>query len=75
MVLSILLFIFYAGENPVCQLCNYRTYAVHQLSFLDRLDAICITEESVQFAEATVLKKKMYYNMRIKVCLLLDVKS
>jgi hypothetical protein len=54
------------GENPVCALSNYRTYAVNQLGFLSILDAVRITEEAVTFAETTCSKKHMYYSMRIK---------
>lgn len=56
------------GDNPVCNLCNYHTYALFHLQFLDILDSIRLSEEATQLAEATFLKKQMYYNMRIKMC-------
>lgn len=54
------------GENPVCGLCNYQTYALYHLGSITTLDGVPITEENRHMADATFLKKKMYYNMRIK---------
>lgn len=54
------------GENPICTLCNYQTYVLFHLPKLVRLDTMGITEESKNFAETTFMKKRMYYNMRIK---------
>jgi hypothetical protein len=54
------------GDNPVCALCNYQTYVMYQLNQLTSLDTTTISDESKQLAEATYMKKKMYYNMRIK---------
>eukprot|EP00667_Euglena_gracilis_P000263 EG_transcript_263 len=54
------------GVNPVCQLCNYQTYAIHHLRRLTKLDCLTINEEQRQLAEGTFTKKRMYYNMRIK---------
>eukprot|EP00003_Mantamonas_plastica_P013703 TRINITY_DN2388_c0_g1_i1.p1 TRINITY_DN2388_c0_g1~~TRINITY_DN2388_c0_g1_i1.p1 ORF type:complete len:401 (+),score=101.94 TRINITY_DN2388_c0_g1_i1:161-1363(+) len=54
------------GENPVCLLGHYQTYVLCHLKSLKNLDAFRVTEQSKQLAEATYLKKKMYYNMRIK---------
>lgn len=54
------------GPNPVCNLCNYQTYVMFQLSQLQVLDSACVLDESKQLAEATFMKKRMYYNMRIK---------
>jgi Leucine-rich repeat (LRR) protein len=54
------------GDNPVCGLCNYQTYVMYQLHQLTSLDTMAIREEAKQMAEATYMKKKMYYNMRIK---------
>eukprot|EP00736_Rhodelphis_marinus_P003488 Rmarinus@m.14061 len=54
------------GDNPVCNLCNYQTYVLFHLSTLTSLDGIPLMSETKQIAEATYLKKKMYYNMRIK---------
>lgn len=54
------------GPNPVCNLCNYQTYVMFQLSQVTVLDASIVLEDSKQLAEATFMKKRMYYNMRIK---------
>eukprot|EP00756_Hemistasia_phaeocysticola_P022288 Hpha_TRINITY_DN15823_c2_g1::TRINITY_DN15823_c2_g1_i1::g.189078::m.189078 len=54
------------GDNPVCQLCNYQTYTLYHLSKIRVLDYNTVSDESRQLAEATFVKKKMYYNMRIK---------
>ncbi|PRP86016.1 leucine rich repeat containing 48-like [Planoprotostelium fungivorum] len=49
------------GHNPICKLGNYLTYILYHLSHLE------VTEEGRQNAEATFMKKQMYYNMRIKL--------
>lgn len=54
------------GDNPVCRLCNYQTYLMCQLSRLTCLDAVELSLRNKQIAEATMIKKKIYYNMRIK---------
>ena len=54
------------GENPICSLCNYQTYVLFHLPRLVRLDTMIVSEESKTFAETTFMKKRMYYNMRIK---------
>lgn len=54
------------GDNPVCNLCNYQTYCLFQLRQLAVLDTMVLSEESKAMAEATYMKKRMYYNMRIK---------
>lgn len=54
------------GDNPVCRLCNYQTYILCHLSGLTCLDTVELSTRNKQIAEATMLKKKMYYNMRIK---------
>eukprot|EP00817_Percolomonadidae_sp_ATCC50343_P006469 CAMPEP_0117419046 /NCGR_PEP_ID=MMETSP0758-20121206/704_1 /TAXON_ID=63605 /ORGANISM="Percolomonas cosmopolitus, Strain AE-1 (ATCC 50343)" /LENGTH=1291 /DNA_ID=CAMNT_0005199911 /DNA_START=513 /DNA_END=4388 /DNA_ORIENTATION=- len=54
------------GENPVCSLCNYQTYALYHLTNITKLDSLTVTEQARNLADATFLKKKMYYNMRIK---------
>mmetsp|Transcript_46192 Transcript_46192/g.90974 ORF Transcript_46192/g.90974 Transcript_46192/m.90974 type:complete len:1578 (-) Transcript_46192:107-4840(-) len=56
------------GDNPVCNLCNYHTYALYHLQHLEVLDTIRLSDDATQLAEATFLKKQMYYNMRIKMC-------
>jgi Leucine-rich repeat (LRR) protein len=54
------------AENPVCSLCNYQTYALYHLTRIKKLDSLLITDDARHIADATFLKKKMYYNMRIK---------
>lgn len=54
------------SENPVCNLCNYQTYMLYHIPQLAQLDTFSISEEAKNYAEATFMKKKMYYNMRIK---------
>jgi hypothetical protein len=54
------------GENPICNLCNYQTYVLYHLRNISKLDTLFISDEAKSFAEATFMKKKMYYNMRIK---------
>ncbi|KAK1932454.1 Leucine-rich repeat-containing protein 9 [Phytophthora citrophthora] len=54
------------GDNPVCRLCNYQTYLMCQLPRLGFLDTLELSTRNKQIAEATMIKKKMYYNMRIK---------
>ena len=54
------------SENPVCNLCNYQTYMLYHIPQLVQLDTFTISEEAKNYAEATFMKKKMYYNMRIK---------
>ncbi|RLN72722.1 hypothetical protein BBJ28_00008178 [Nothophytophthora sp. Chile5] len=54
------------GDNPVCRLCNYQTYLMCQLPRLRYLDTVELSARNKQIAEATMIKKKMYYNMRIK---------
>ncbi|KAG1695276.1 hypothetical protein DVH05_020655 [Phytophthora capsici] len=54
------------GDNPVCRLCNYQTYLMCQLPRLEFLDTLELSARNKQIAEATMIKKKMYYNMRIK---------
>lgn len=54
------------GENPICNLCNYQTYVLYHLRNITKLDTLAISEEAKAFAESTLMRKKMYYNMRIK---------
>uniref|UniRef100_K3X2D6 Protein phosphatase 1 regulatory subunit 7 n=1 Tax=Globisporangium ultimum (strain ATCC 200006 / CBS 805.95 / DAOM BR144) TaxID=431595 RepID=K3X2D6_GLOUD len=54
------------GDNPVCKLCNYQTYLMCHLNRLTCLDTVELSTRNKQIAEATMIKKKMYYNMRIK---------
>jgi antitoxin (DNA-binding transcriptional repressor) of toxin-antitoxin stability system len=54
------------GECPLAGLCNYQTYVLFNLQQLTSLDTLVLSDETKQLAEATYMKKKMYYNMRIK---------
>ena len=54
------------GENPICNLCNYQTYVLYHLPNLAKLDTLYISDDAKAFADATFMKKRMYYNMRIK---------
>lgn len=54
------------GENPICNLCNYQTYVLYHLRNISKLDTLAISEEAKAYAESTLMRKKMYYNMRIK---------
>eukprot|EP00873_Tetraselmis_striata_P036490 jgi/Tetstr1/456754/TSEL_043451.t1 len=54
------------GECPLAGLCNYQTYVLFNLQQLTSLDSLALSDETKQLAEATFMKKKMYYNMRIK---------
>eukprot|EP00756_Hemistasia_phaeocysticola_P032666 Hpha_TRINITY_DN16421_c2_g8::TRINITY_DN16421_c2_g8_i1::g.159007::m.159007 len=54
------------GGNPVCNLCNYHTYTLYQLGHLKMVDHCPVTDQARGGAEATFVKKQMYYSMRIK---------
>ncbi|CAD8156657.1 unnamed protein product [Paramecium octaurelia] len=54
------------GDNPICNLCNYQTYVLYHLRNISKLDTLMISDDQKSFAEGTFMKKKMYYNMRIK---------
>ena len=54
------------GACPVAGLCNYTTYVAVHLPCLASLDNKALTVEARAVAEATCMKKRMYYNMRIK---------
>ena len=54
------------GDNPICKLCNYQTYVTFHLSQLNSLDMELISGNAKRLAKAIYLKKKMYYNMRVK---------
>ena len=53
-------------SGTLCNLCNYSTYVLYHLPRLYRLDTEMISDDSKNFAEGTFMKKRMYYNMRIK---------
>ncbi|KAM3871256.1 leucine-rich repeat-containing protein 9 [Diretmus argenteus] len=53
--------------NPVCLLCNYATHVLYHMPGLQRLDTYDVSSKQVKEAsEATVTKKMMYYNMRVR---------
>ena len=54
------------GENPLCNLSNYETYVLYHLRSVKQLDTNRISDDQKTFAESTLMRKKMYYNMRIK---------
>ena len=43
------------GDNPLCSLCNYQTYVLFHIAHLKRFDAILITDDLRQLAEAVRL--------------------
>ncbi|KAF3844873.1 hypothetical protein F7725_008036 [Dissostichus mawsoni] len=52
--------------NPVCLLCNYATHVLYYMPGLQLLDTYDVSSKQVKdAAEATVMKKMMYYNMRV----------
>uniref|UniRef100_A0A8C3T2G8 Leucine rich repeat containing 9 n=1 Tax=Chelydra serpentina TaxID=8475 RepID=A0A8C3T2G8_CHESE len=53
--------------NPICLLCNYATHVLYHMPQLQRLDTYDVSQNQIKvLAEATVMKKIMYYNMRVK---------
>ncbi|XP_068582596.1 leucine-rich repeat-containing protein 9 isoform X2 [Cebidichthys violaceus] len=54
-------------SNPVCLLCNYATHVLYHIPGLQRLDTYDVLSKQVkEAAESTVMKKTMYYNMRVR---------
>ncbi|OCT68507.1 leucine-rich repeat-containing protein 9 isoform X2 [Xenopus laevis] len=55
------------GPNPVCLLCNYAIHVLYHIPQLQRLDTYSVSDKQIKnLAESTVVKKIMYYNMRVK---------
>jgi Leucine-rich repeat (LRR) protein len=54
------------GSNPLCNLCNYHTFTLFLLRRLKQLDYQQIGADQRTMAESTFIKKKIYYNMRVK---------
>ncbi|KAM6912256.1 leucine-rich repeat-containing protein 9 [Xenentodon cancila] len=53
--------------NPVCLLPNYATHIIYHMPGLQRLDIYDVSEKQVkEAAESAVMKKLMYYNMRVR---------
>lgn len=56
-----------SAPNPVASLCNYSTYVLYHIPTLTRLDSFDVSPKSLKdFAESTVLKKQIFYKMRVK---------
>ncbi|XP_029900939.1 leucine-rich repeat-containing protein 9 [Myripristis murdjan] len=52
--------------NPVCLLCNYATHILYHMPGLQRLDSYDVSSKQMkEAAECMVMKKMMYYNMRV----------
>ena len=54
------------SPSPVSLLCNYSTHVLFHLPNVTKLDTFDVSKTVVEVAEATVMKKRMYYNMRVK---------
>ncbi|XP_072284222.1 leucine-rich repeat-containing protein 9 isoform X2 [Pyxicephalus adspersus] len=53
--------------NPVCLFCNYATHVLYHIPQLQRLDTYNVSQKTIKdLAESTVMKKIMYYNMKVK---------
>ncbi|XP_037394804.1 leucine-rich repeat-containing protein 9 [Pygocentrus nattereri] len=56
-----------SSPNPVCVLCNYSTHILYHIPTLHRLDSHDVSSKTIKdLAESTVMKKMMYYNMRVR---------
>ncbi|KAM6961269.1 leucine-rich repeat-containing protein 9 [Aplochiton taeniatus] len=56
-----------SSPNPVCLLCNYATHVLYHMPGLQRLDSYDVSSKQVKdVAESIVMKKMMYYNMRVR---------
>ncbi|XP_055989754.1 leucine-rich repeat-containing protein 9 [Sorex fumeus] len=54
-------------SNPVCLLFNYSIHVLYHLPSLQRLDTFDVSAKQIkELADMTVMKKTMYYNMRLK---------
>ncbi|XP_071894260.1 leucine-rich repeat-containing protein 9 isoform X2 [Anas platyrhynchos] len=55
------------GPNPVCLLSNYAIHVLYHIPQLQRFDTYDVSEKHIKIlVETTVLKKIMYYHMRVK---------
>uniref|UniRef100_A0A3Q0TH52 Leucine rich repeat containing 9 n=1 Tax=Amphilophus citrinellus TaxID=61819 RepID=A0A3Q0TH52_AMPCI len=53
--------------NPVCLLSNYDTHILYHVPSLQRLDIYDVSSKQIkEAAESAVMKKMMYYNMRVR---------
>uniref|UniRef100_A0A8C7RDG2 Leucine rich repeat containing 9 n=1 Tax=Oncorhynchus mykiss TaxID=8022 RepID=A0A8C7RDG2_ONCMY len=56
-----------SSPTPVCLLCNYATHVLYHMPGLQRLDTYDVSSKHLKdAAESTVIKKMMYYNMRVR---------
>nr|ARS01405.1 leucine-rich repeat-containing protein 9-like protein [Oncorhynchus nerka] len=56
-----------SSPTPVCLLCNYATHVLYHMPGLQRLDTYDVSSKHLKdSAESTVIKKMMYYNMRVR---------
>ncbi|XP_053357223.1 leucine-rich repeat-containing protein 9 [Clarias gariepinus] len=57
----------HSGPNPVCVLCNYFTHVLYHMPSLHTLDSYSVSAQHIkEAAESTVMKKRMYYDMRVR---------
>ncbi|XP_054909202.1 leucine-rich repeat-containing protein 9 isoform X2 [Poeciliopsis prolifica] len=57
-----------SASNPVCQLCNYSIHILYHMPGLERLDNWDVSSKQIKnAAESAVMKKLMYYNMRVRL--------
>ena len=54
------------GSNPIVGLSNYQTFALFSIPCLAVLDTVPVADETKALAEATYMKKKLYYSARAK---------
>jgi len=54
------------GTNPFCQITNYSVYVLFHLPTLKILDRYSVTQIDRTKAESEYLRKRLFYNMRIK---------
>ncbi|XP_068538559.1 leucine-rich repeat-containing protein 9 [Anas acuta] len=55
------------GPNPVCLLSNYAIHVLYHIPQLQRFDTYDVSQKHIKIlVETTVLKKIMYYHMRVK---------
>ncbi|XP_053088423.1 leucine-rich repeat-containing protein 9 isoform X1 [Pangasianodon hypophthalmus] len=56
-----------SSPNPVCVLCNYFTHVLYHIPMLHTLDSYDVSAKNIkEAAESTVMKKRMYYHMRVR---------
>uniref|UniRef100_A0A8C3GD26 U2A'/phosphoprotein 32 family A C-terminal domain-containing protein n=1 Tax=Cairina moschata TaxID=8855 RepID=A0A8C3GD26_CAIMO len=55
------------GPNPVCLLSNYAIHVLYHIPQLQRFDTCDVSQKHIKIlVETTVMKKIMYYHMRVK---------